>query len=137
VLITDSDDGLVLDVDNSGTSTGTLVGTWSADGTSAQHWHLVLQPDGYYVIYSELMDLKEGLQINTDASLYSGNTVTALETYNDEATMRWTTRYLGSDKYELVSQDNGQCLTGGGQGVANATAACDTSDAHQAWTITN
>jgi hypothetical protein len=136
VAIADSDNGLVLDVDNSGTSAGTLVGTWTSDDTAAQHWHLVLQPNGSYVIYSELMDLKEGLEINTNANDYSGDTVTTLQSYADDAAMQWDVKYLGSDKYELINSYNGQCLMGGGKGVANATTTCDTSDAHQAWTIT-
>jgi hypothetical protein len=136
VEIADSDDGLVLDVDNSGTSAGTLVGTWSADNSSAQHWHLVLQPNGTYVIYTELMDMKEGLEINTDASDFNGNTVTTLQAYSGSAAMQWTAKSLGSGKYELVNKDNGQCLQGAGQGVANATAACTAGDAHQAWTVT-
>ena len=137
VQIADSENGLVIDVDNSGTAAGTLVGTWAADNTTAQHWHLVLQPNGSYVIYTELMDLKEGLEINTNANDYSGDAVTTLQAYDNDAQMQWTAKYLGSsDKYELVNNYNGQCLMGGGQGVANATTTCDTSDAHQAWTIT-
>jgi hypothetical protein len=136
VQIADSDNGLVIDVDNSGTTAGTLVGTWAADKTPAQHWHLVLQPNGSYVIYTELMDLKEGLEINTNANDYSGDAVTTLQAYDNDAQMQWMAKYLGSDKYELVNDYNGQCLMGGGQGVANATTTCDTSDAHQAWTIT-
>ena len=136
VQIADSANGLVLDVDNSGTTSGTLVGTWSVDGTPAQHWHLVAQPNGSYVVYSELADLKEGLEINTDANDFNGNTATTLQSYTGNTSMQWTAKYLGSNKYELVSGYNGQCLTGAGQGVANATIACDTSDAHQAWTIT-
>ena len=130
-----SDDGLVMDVDNSGTATGTLVGTWSADGTAAQHWHLVLQPNGTYVIYTELMDLKEGLEINTNANDYSGNTITTLQSYSGSSAMQWTAKSRGSGKYELVNKDKGQCLQGGGQGVADATTTCETTNAHQAWTI--
>jgi Ricin-type beta-trefoil lectin domain-like len=137
VEITDTDDRLVLDVDNSGTSAGTLVGTWAVDNTTAQHWHLVAQPNGTYVIYSELADLKEGLEINTNANEYGGDTVTTLHSYDDNAAMRWTAKYLGSNEYELINNDNGQCLTGGGQGVANATTTCNASNAHQAWTLTN
>ena len=135
VEIADSDDGLVLDVDNSGTSSGTLVGTWSADNTAAQHWHLVLQPNGSYVIYTELMDMKQGLEINTDANDYGGNTITTLQPYAGNASMQWTAKYLGSGKYELISRYNGKCLQGAGQGVANATATCTSGDAHQAWTF--
>jgi hypothetical protein len=137
VEITDMDDRLVLDVDNSGTSAGTLVGTWAVDNTTAQHWHLAAQPNGTYVIYTELADLKKGLEINTDASDYSGDTVTTLQPYDDDAAMQWSLKYLSSNDYELVNNDNGQCLTGGGQGVANATATCSTSNAHQAWTFTS
>jgi Ricin-type beta-trefoil lectin domain-like len=137
VEITDMDDRLVLDVDNSGTSAGTLVGTWAVDNTAAQHWHLVAQPNGTYVIYSELANLKEGLEINTNAKDYSGGTVTTLQSYDDDAAMQWTVKYLSSNEYELVNNDNGQCLTGGGQGVANATSTCNASNAHQAWTLTN
>jgi Ricin-type beta-trefoil lectin domain-like len=137
VEITDMDDRLVLDVDNSGTSAGTLVGTWAMDNTTAQHWHLVAQPNGTYVIYSELADLKEGLEINTNANDYSGGAVTTLQSYDDDAAMQWTVKYLSSDEYELINSYNGQCLTGGGQGVANATSTCNTSNTHQAWTLTN
>ena len=137
VEITDTDDRLVLDVDNSGTSAGTLVGTWAVDNTTAQHWHLVAQPNGTYVIYSELADLKEGLEINTNANDYSGGTVTTLQSYEDNAAMQWTVKYLSSNEYELVNTYNDQCLTGGGQGVANATSTCNTANAHQAWTLTN
>jgi Ricin-type beta-trefoil lectin domain-like len=137
VEITDMDDRLVLDVDNSGTSAGTLVGTWAVDNTTAQHWHLVAQPNGTYVIYSELADLKDGLEINTNANDYSGGTVTTLRSYDDDAAMQWTVKYLSSDEYELVNSYNGQCLSGGGQGVANATSTCNTSNTHQAWTLTN
>jgi Ricin-type beta-trefoil lectin domain-like len=137
VEITDMDDRLVLDVDNSGTSAGTLVGTWAVDNTTAQHWHLVAQPNGTYVIYSELADLKVGLEINTNANDYSGGTVTTLQSYDDDAAMQWTVKYLSSGEYELVNNYNGQCLTGGGQGVANATSTCSTSNTHQAWTLTN
>jgi hypothetical protein len=135
VEIADSDDGLVLDVDNSGTSAGTLVGTWSADNSAAQHWHLVLQPNGSYVIYTELMDMKQALEINTNANDYGGNTITTLQPYAGGASMQWTAKYLGSGKYELVSKYNGKCLQGAGQGVANATATCTAGDAHQAWTF--
>ena len=136
VQIADSDDRLVIDVDNSGTTAGTLVGTWAVDDTPAQHWHLVAQPNGSYVIYSELADLKLGLEINVNADDYNGDTVTTLQPYDGDAAMQWTAKYLGSGKYELVNAYNGQCLTSGGQGVSNATIGCDTSDAYQAWTIT-
>ena len=136
VQIADSDDQLVLDVDNSGTTAGTLVGTWSVDNTAAQHWHLVAQPNGSYVIYSELADLKLGLEINTNANDFNGDTATTLQSYDDNVAMQWTAKYLGSGKYELINSYNGQCLTSGGQGVANATLGCNTSDAYQAWTIT-
>lgn len=136
VQIADSDDKLVIDVDNSGTSAGTLVGTWAVDNTPAQHWHLVAQPNGSYVIYSELADLKLGLEINVNTDDYKGDTVTTLQPYDGAAAMQWTAKYLGAGEYELINAYNGQCLTSGGQGVSNATIGCDTSDAYQAWTIT-
>jgi hypothetical protein len=136
VLITDTSSGLVLDVDNSGTAVGTLIGTWGADSTAAQRWHLVLQPDNSYVIYSEIMDMHEGLDINTDPNQYSGNTITTMQNYTGNSHMRWTAVYLGSGKYQLKNRYNGQCLQGAGQGVANATVACNSSNAHQVWTIT-
>jgi hypothetical protein len=135
VVITDTDDGLVLDVDNSKTAAGTLVGTWPSDDTTAQRWHLVRQPGGRYVVYSELTDLHEGLEISTDPEKFNGNRVTTLQPYEDDPRMRWTARYLGSGRYELVNQEDGQCLTGSGQGLAVATAACDSADAHQAWSF--
>jgi hypothetical protein len=136
VTIADTSTGYVLDVDNSGTSAGTLIGTWPSDNSSAQRWHLVLQPDGSYVMYSELMDMSEGLDINTNPNIYSGNTITTMQAYRGQSDMRWTAVYTGPGKYELRSRYNGQCLQGAGQGVANATSACNASNAHQLWTIT-
>jgi hypothetical protein len=136
VSIADASEGLLLDVENAQTAVGTLIGMWPDDNTAAQRWHLVLQPDGAYVVYTELMDLHEGLEINTDPNKYGGNTITTVQSDTGDPQMQWTLKYLGSNKYELVSRYDGKCLrAGAGQGIAAAATTCVTSDANQAWTI--
>ncbi|HEV2635924.1 MAG TPA: RICIN domain-containing protein [Actinocrinis sp.] len=136
VLITDTADGFVLDLADSGTTAGTLIGTWAADGTKAQRWHLVNEPgNGGYAIYSELTDLTFGLEANTNPADFGGNPVTTLQPRGSTPDKRWTAQYVRPGIYELINHANGQCLQGAGQGVADATATCDSSNNHQLWKI--